>query len=153
MRILALDVGDRRVGVAISDPSGLLATPLTVVRRTSKAKDFATVARLVREQDAGLLVIGLPLERNGRAGGQARRIERYATELMKSLQDEELDLPCTFWDESLSTQRAQRAMIASGRKARDRRARLDAVAAAVILQDYLDAHRPAGMGLPEEETL
>jgi putative Holliday junction resolvase len=68
------------------------------------------------------------------------------------LQAEGLDLPLTFWDESLSTARAQEAMIATGRKGRDRRERIDAVAAAVILQDYLDSHQPTVVGLVEEEA-
>lgn len=152
MRLLALDVGDRRVGVAVSDQTGLIATPLTVIRRTSKAEDFARIARLVREQGVTGLVIGHPLEPNGCAGPQARRIERYAAALLEGLRARGLDLPLMFWDESLSTRRAQEAMIASGRKSKDRRARIDAVAAAVFLQDYLDAQRPPVTGLMEEET-
>jgi putative Holliday junction resolvase len=152
MRLLALDVGDRRVGVAISDETGLIARPLAVIHRRSKAEDFAEVARLVREQDAVGLVIGHPLAQDGTAGPQARRIERYADALADSLRADGLDLPLTFWDESLSTQRAQQSMIASGRRSRDRRTRIDAVAAAVILQEYLDAQRPPAVALVEEET-
>ena len=141
MNILALDVGDKRIGVAVCDEAGLIASPLTVIQRTAKAQDFARIARLVREQGVGLLVVGQPLNDDGRAGPQAQRIERYAAALLVALRDEGLDLPLALWDESLSTQRAQEAMIASGRKARARRARIDAVAAAFILQDYVDAQR------------
>lgn len=145
MRLLALDVGDRRVGVAVSDATGLIATPLTVVRRASKAEDFAKIARLVREQRAEGLVVGHPLDQDGRAGPQAQRIERYAAALEEALLAEGLDVPLLLWDERMSTVRAQEAMIAAGRKAEDRRARIDAVAAAVILQDYLDEQRgPVG---------
>ncbi len=140
-RLLALDVGERRIGVAVSDESGLLATPLTVIRRASKAEDFSRIAALVREQAVGGLVVGHPLNDDGSAGPQARRIERYAAALADALRAEGLDLPLTFWDESLSTQRAQEAMIAAGQRARKRQRRLDAVAAAVILQDYLDEQR------------
>ena len=143
MRILALDVGDRRVGVAVSDESGLIARPLTTIQRRSKAEDFSRIMRLAREHGADGLVIGHPLNADGSAGPQARRIERYAAALAKGLQDQGVDLPIRFWDEHLSTRRAQEAMIAAGRKVKDRRARIDAVAAAVILQDYLDAQRPA----------
>ena len=143
MRLLALDVGDRRVGVAVSDELGLIATPLTVVHRRSKAEDFARIARLAREQGVEGLVIGHPLDDDGRAGAQAQRVERYAAALVDALKGEGLDLPAVFWDERMSTVRAQEAMIAAGRKAQDRRARIDAVAAAVILQDYLDEQRPA----------
>lgn len=151
MKLLALDVGDRRVGVAVSDETGLIAMPLAVIHRASKAEDFARIARLVREQSVGGLVIGLPLRQDGTAGPQARRIERYAAALMESLRAEGLHLTETFWDESLSTRRAQEVMIAAGRKSRDRRARIDAVAAAVILQDYLDTRLPSEEGLVEEE--
>jgi len=143
MRLLALDVGDRRVGVAVSDELGMIATPLTVVHRRSKAEDFARIARLVREQRVEGLVIGHPLDDDGLAGAQAQRVERYAEALVDALRDEGLELPVVFWDERMSTVRAQEAMIAAGRKAQDRRARIDAVAAAVILQDYLDEQRPA----------
>jgi putative Holliday junction resolvase len=132
--------------VAVSDDTGLIASPLTVIRRTSKVADFDKVARLVREQRAETLVIGLPLNRDGSAGPQAQRVERYAVALTESLQAQGLGLPVVFWDERLSTQRAEEAMIAAGRKAKDRRERIDAAAAAVILQDYLDEQRQSAGG-------
>lgn len=138
MRLLALDIGDRRVGVAISDATGLLATPLTVIQRKSKREDFARIGRLVRERNAEGLVVGHPLNKDGSAGPQAQRVERYATALRSALQSEGLDMPIYFWDEWMSTQRAQAAMDAAGRKVKDRRMWVDAVAAAIILQDYLD---------------
>lgn len=146
MKLLSLDVGDRRVGVAVSDESGLIASPLAVIRRASKAQDFVKIARLVQEQGAGGLVVGHPLNRDGSVGPQALRVERYAAALAEALLAQGLDLPILMWDEYMSTQRAQEAMIAAGRKARDRRARIDAAAAAVILQDYLDEHRGADEG-------
>lgn len=138
MKLLALDVGERRVGVAVSDPAGLLATPLTVIRRRSKAEDFAKVARLVREQGAGGLVIGHPLNADGSAGPQALRTERYAAALAEALRLEQLSVNLIMWDEHGSTQRAQALMIDAGRSAKHRRQQIDAAAAAVILQDYLD---------------
>ena len=146
MKLLALDVGDRRVGVAVSDPSGLIASPLAVINRTSKVEDFAKVARFVREQEAAGVVVGHPLNADGSEGPQARRVERYAMALDEALRDEGLAVPLVLWDERMSTLRAQEAMIASGRKARARRQRIDAVAAAVILQDYLDVHRTEPLG-------
>ena len=138
MKLLALDVGDRRVGVAVSDLSGLIATPLTVIRRSSKVEDFAKIARLVREQGAERLVIGHPLNTDGSAGPQARRVERYAAAMSEALRLDGLSVPMIMWDEHGSTQRAQALMISAGRSAKDRRQRIDAAAAAVILQDYLD---------------
>jgi putative Holliday junction resolvase len=141
MKLLALDLGERRVGVAVSDETGLIVTPLTVLRRTSKAKDFAKIAHLIREQGAEGLVVGLPLNADGSAGYQARRVERYTAALVEALVEHGVELPVVLWDEHGSTQRAQEAMISTGRKPRHRRARIDAVAAAVILQDYLDEGR------------
>lgn len=86
-------------------------------------------------------MVGHPLNRDGSAGPQAKRVERYAAALTEHLLAWGLDLPVVLWDERMSTQRAQAAMIAAGRKAKDRRERIDAAAAAVILQDYLDEHR------------
>jgi putative Holliday junction resolvase len=143
MRLLALDVGDRRVGVAVSDLAGLIATPLTVIRRSSKVEDFAKIARLVREQGAGMLVIGHPLNADGSAGPQARRVERYATAMSEALRLDGLKVPMIMWDEYGSTQRAQALMISAGRRAKDRRQRIDAAAAAVILQDYMDEQQSA----------
>ena len=144
MKLLALDVGDRRVGVAVSDEGALLATPLTVIRRSSKVEDFAKIARLVREQGAGMLVIGHPLNADGSAGPQARRVERYAAAMSDALRLEGLSLPMIMWDEHGSTQRAQTLMISAGRSAKDRRRQIDAAAAAVILQDYLDEQQSFG---------
>jgi putative Holliday junction resolvase len=141
MKLLSLDVGDRRVGVAVSDDTGLIASPLTVIRRTSKVEDFGKIARLVHERKVEGLVVGHPLNRDGSVGPQAQRVERYAVALAEYLLSRGLDLPIHLWDEYMSTQRAAEAMIAAGRKAKDRRERIDATAAAVILQDYLDEHR------------
>jgi putative Holliday junction resolvase len=152
MRYLALDLGERRIGVAVSDETGLIASPLAVINRKSKSEDFARIARLVREQGAGGLIIGQPLNADGSAGPQVQRVERYSEALAQDLRERGIELVISFWDEYLSTQRAQQAMLASGRKARTRRAQIDAVAAAVILQDYLDATQ-LDRTLPAEEEL
>ncbi len=132
-RILGLDVGERRIGIAISDETQTLARSLTVLHRRSKVQDFEALARLVREQKVAAIVVGLPLSSNGTEGQQARRVRRYAVAL-----GERLTTPLIFYDESFSTVTAAKLMIASGRKRLDRRHCIDAVAAAVILQDYLD---------------
>ena len=132
-RVMALDVGERRVGVAVSDPSGTLATPHTVIQRSSKAKDFAAVARLVSELDIERVVVGLPLTLDGEMGPQARRVTRYAHALAETL-----DVPLEFHDERYSTVTAGELLIMSGRKSR---VPIDAAAAAVILQDYLESQR------------
>jgi putative Holliday junction resolvase len=141
MRLLALDIGDRRVGVAVSDETGLIASPLTVILRASKAKDFERIARFVREYGVEGLVVGHPLNADGSAGPQAQRVERYTAALIDALRAEGLSLPVVLWDEQMSTLRAQEVMIAAGGRRKDRRMRIDSVAAAVILQDYLDEQR------------
>ena len=133
-----MDVGERRIGVATSDETGTIASPLQVIKRTSKAEDFRKIAQLVREQKSECLVVGHPLNDDGSAGPQARSVERYAAALCEALETDGLTLEVLLWDEHMSTQRAQTIMIETGRKVAQRRGWIDAVAAAVILQDYLD---------------
>ena len=130
MRVLALDVGERRVGVAVSDPTGTLATPHGVIHRRSKAQDFAAVARLVTELGAERVVVGLPLSLSGDVGPQARRVMRYAQALAQAL-----PVPVELYDERYSTVTADELLAEGGRKRR--RTPIDAAAAAVILQEYL----------------
>ena len=153
MRLLALDVGDRRIGVAISDETGIIARPMMTIERASKTEDFGRIASLIREQGAQMVIVGHPLNRDGSVGPQARRIERYVDALTLALrQVEGLEVPVTLWDEYLSTQQAEKVLPCisgtdtirprrghSGRRSRTRQCGVDAVAAAVILQEYLDA--------------
>jgi putative Holliday junction resolvase len=140
-RLLALDLGERRIGVAVSDPTGMLARPLTTVVRASREDDFEAISYLIEEHAAKGVIIGLPLSLNGTEGPQARRIRRYAERLAKAL-----DVPIQFWDERYSSVEA--AEILSEKRGRPARARgeLDAMAAAIILQSYLDAQTPTAEG-------
>ena len=140
MKLLALDVGERRIGVAVSDETGLIATPLMTMRRASKVEDFARIAGLIREQRAEGVVIGHPLNRDGSAGPQARRVEKYAQTLGLALRDGGLDVPVFLWDEYLSTWQAGEALAGAGPRSKARRAGLDAAAAAIILREYLEAN-------------
>lgn len=139
MRVLALDVGEKRIGVAISDLSQSLARSLKVVQRGSRQEDFATVARLVEEYEVEKVVVGYPRSLDGMAGAQAERVERYAVGLTESL-----TVPVLLWDERFSTVSAERLMREAGLRSKKKRERIDAVAAAVILQDYLDSRQFAG---------
>jgi len=139
MRVMALDVGHKRIGVALSDPGQVLASSLQVIERKGQQQDLATVIQLVREHEVGRIIVGYPLSLDGTVGQQAKIVERYAAVLEKKLGDSSLDVPVIFWDERFSTVAAGRLMAEAGRKGRKRRERIDAVAAAVILQDYLDA--------------
>ena len=134
MRTLALDVGDRRVGVAVSDPLGMWARPLTVILRRSREEDYRAIAGLVEEYEVERVVVGHPLHMSGEVGAQARRVERYAAGLA-----EYLSVPVVLWDERLSTAEAEQVLREKGELSRRSRSRIDAVAAAVILQSYLDA--------------
>lgn len=138
MRVLALDVGDKRIGVAISDPSQVLARSLKVIQRRSRQEDsaveFDAVARLVEEYEVEKVVVGYPRSLDGKAHAQAEKVERYATGLAESL-----TVPILLWDERFSTVTAERLMREVGLKGRKGREGIDAVAAAVILQDYLDS--------------
>ncbi len=142
-RLLALDIGERRVGVAVSDPTGWLARPLTIIHCRSKRQDLAAIARLVQEQGVTAVVVGYPLNMDDSVGPQARRVARYAAALERVL-----PVPVMLWDERLSSEEAAyrlRAPLGAGRAAaggrRKRRKHLDDAAAAVILQDYLDVQR------------
>jgi putative holliday junction resolvase len=131
-RLLGLDIGEVRLGVAVCDEMGWLATPLTVLRRRpTRAADFAALADLARQQKAVGLLVGLPLDRQGEMGPQARRVRRYTGYLAQALA-----LPVAFWDESYSTADAAGLLLESGG-----RTAIDAAAAAVILGNYLEARR------------
>lgn len=133
-RAIGLDVGSKRIGVAVSDELGLIATPRGAVRRRSYNRDAAEILDLVRETEADRVVVGLPLGLSGRATEQTARITRFADMLASRL-----PVPVEFWDERLTTAAARAIPSASSRP----RAQgyLDAVAAALILQGYLDHQR------------
>ena len=135
MRILALDPGEKRIGVALSDPTGFVARPLTTLAHTSREADAARVAALAAEHGAEMILVGIALDAADARGPQARRAERLAEAIRQHTA-----LPVQLHDESFSTQTAQTAMLAAGKKRRARRKQVHAVAAAAILQSYLDAH-------------
>lgn len=127
---MGLDVGDKRIGVAVSDPGRSLARSLQVIERGPKGQDLEAIGQLVRDLDVTRIVVGYPRSLDGTIGEQAKRVERYARELERGL-----GVPVVLWDERLSTVAAERLMRDTGRN--DARG-IDAVAAAVILQNYLD---------------
>lgn len=131
-RLMALDVGEKRVGVAVCDEMQTLASPLAVLLRRSLAEDVERLRAMAVEQRAAGLVIGHPLNADGAAGQQARQAARYGHRVANAL-----GLPVVLWDEYGSSEEAARRL-AHAPKSR-RRAPLDAEAAAVILQDYLDS--------------
>jgi len=133
---LALDVGERRTGIAVGEA---LARPLTTLKRRSKAQDFAAIGNLIREHQVDTVVVGLPLNMDGSRGFQAQRVERYARLLESALLEMGLAVELVLWDERMTTEQAEQAIVDGGHGRQARRRRIDAVAAAVILQSYLDA--------------
>lgn len=132
-RILGLDVGTKTVGVAVSDPLGITAQPVTTVRRASLAADLAQLRDIVELYNAALLVVGYPRNMNGTVGDQARYVERFVDSLREAI-----PLPVEYVDERLTTRMAKQAMIDGNVKAEKRRQIIDQQAAALILQGYLD---------------
>ncbi len=131
-RILGLDVGERRIGVAISTPEGGVAIPLRIIDAQDENSAARAIVELARSEGASLVIIGHPISMDGTVGPQARRIEAFA----KNLQ-ETSGLQVELCDERLSTAQARRSTAPSGK----RRAPLDDVAASIILQSYLDRQR------------
>jgi len=135
MRVIGLDLGERRVGVAVSDPGGTIASPVGEFKPRGRAQIVETVRRLVAEHGAGRVVVGLPLLEGGLRGEQARRAEGVAEVLRNAL-----EVPVETWDERYSTAEADRLLREAGWPRRRRRTGRDRAAATVILQSYLDAH-------------
>jgi len=132
-RVLGLDLGDARIGVAISDPGRRLAVPVGTVR-TGAPADVKAIAEIVREHEATLVVIGHPLLMSGQPGERAHLAERFAEALSGAL-----GIPVVLQDERLSSAEADRALRQAGRSGRERRREVDRSAATVILQAWLDA--------------
>ncbi len=134
-RILALDVGDRRIGIALSDTTQLIATPHSVYTRVGWGPDVKHIQKLYNDSEAVLVVCGLPRNMDGSVGFQAEKVQSFAEQLINA------GLPVVFQDERLSTVSAHQALIEGGMRRDDRKGTVDKVAAAVILQTYLDAQK------------
>ncbi len=135
MRILAVDHGEKRIGLAISDPTGTIANPLAVIEHVSRPIDAAQVAEIAAGQGADLIVVGQSLDDDNKPTFEGRRAGRFAASLRQ-----QTGLPVELWDEDLSTQAARSARLALGVSRKKRAGHLDELAATVILQSYLDAH-------------
>ena len=135
-RRLALDLGDRRVGLAISDPTGLVASPHGMFERRGPRRDLDVVEALVREHGIVEVVVGWPRSMSGAVGERAKLAEAFAERLRGRL-----PAPVVLWDERLTTVEAQRTLIAGGVRRERRRQVVDAMAASLILQGYLEAQR------------
>ncbi|MFQ5615721.1 MAG: Holliday junction resolvase RuvX [Anaerolineales bacterium] len=139
MRILAIDPGEKRIGIAISDPTGTIANPLTMIKHVSRRRDkrrnetAAKIARLAEARECGKIVVGQALDWDGGETPSSRRARRLAGAIRART-----NIPVELWDEYGSTQAAREARIAMGIKRKKRRGHIDELAATVILQSYLD---------------
>lgn len=129
-RTLGLDVGDKRIGVAISDPQGILARPLTIISCRSKTADIEAVASIINQHQVERVIVGLPRSMNGSLGKQAEKVKAFVQSLRSKIK-----IPVEFRDERLSSVSARRLIQEVGQK---RVRHDDAIAAALILQTYLD---------------
>ena len=133
MRVMALDHGTHRVGVAISDDMGMLATPLEFIRAEPAAGCFARIKHLAKEKDAGLILVGMPRNMDGSYGPAAEKVNAFIA-ILKS----EIALPVQTWDERLTSVQANRSLQQSGINSAKARTRVDSAAATILLQAYLD---------------
>lgn len=137
-RLLALDVGEARIGVAVSDASHLVVTPHGVIRRRPQAAALEWIVRFVAAEAIAGIVVGLPLSLSGADSGQTRSVRAFIDQLTPLV-----TIPIASWDERYTTVEAERILREQGVRREKWRERIDAVAATVILQDFLDAHQPS----------
>jgi putative Holliday junction resolvase len=141
MRILGLDIGEKRIGVALSDPLQIIASAFTVVERTTDEAAIKQIINLALENEVERIVVGMPRSLDGSLGKQAQAVQSFV-DLLK----ERTELPVVAWDERLSTVAAERTMLEIGMKRDKRKKRRDSLAAAFILQGYLDRQKSRSSG-------
>ena len=135
-RAMGLDVGTRRIGVAISDPSYTIASPYKILHRTHLSADIDTLIAWSKLENVDRLIVGWPLESSGRVGLMAKKVKALI-----DLLSEHTTLPVFYWDERMTTVSAERALVSAGTRRKQRKQVIDKVAASLILQGWLDAQR------------
>ena len=138
-RILALDIGEARIGVAVCDPGGIVCTPLAAITRKDTREDLAEVVETARREGVERIVAGLPLTMAGRRGTQAQTVLRFCSQLRDTS-----SLPVDTWDERLTTVEAEARLREAGVQPSRDRGRLDSAAAALVLETYLAARKHRG---------
>ncbi len=136
MRILAVDHGEKRIGLALSDPAATIASPLMVINHVSRLMDAAHVANIAAEQEVGLIVIGQSFDEEGQPNLAGRRAAKFAQALQEQTQ-----IPIVLWDEAFSTQDARAARIQMGSSRKQRGGHQDALATTMILRSYLESQK------------
>ena len=145
-RILALDVGDRRIGIAVSDPLGLTAQPIDTYTRVGYGPDTRHIAALAAQHETNRILCGLPRNMDGTQGGQVQKVRDFAAQL------EQAGLSVEYYDERMTTMVAESALLEANMSRADRKKKVDMVAAVVILQSYLDAQAARAAAQQQEET-
>lgn len=140
MRILCLDIGSKRIGVAATDPMGWTAQGICTIVRQGKNRDFEAIVRHVKDLDAQLVLIGLPLDEEGKDGPAAKKVRKFADELGFYIKKSSVEVSIQFWDERYSTSIAEERLIAADVSRAKRKKVIDKMAAVAILEDYLESH-------------
>lgn len=135
-RIMGLDVGDKTIGVAVSDLMGLTAQGVKTIKRVGKKKDIEALKEIIKERQVNKIVSGLPKNMNGTLGPQGEKVIKFC-----ELLEEETGIKIEYWDERLSTVAAERTLIQGNVRRENRKSVIDMVAAVIILQGYLDRQR------------
>ncbi|MBL7085262.1 MAG: Holliday junction resolvase RuvX [Candidatus Omnitrophica bacterium] len=136
MRILALDVGEKNIGLAISDKLGWTAQGLPSLRREVEDKSISAIVRIVKENDVSEIVVGMPVSLDGSLGKSAQKVAKFIEELKR-----EVNLPIKAWDERLTSLQANKLMLEADLSRKKRKRKVDQIAAQLILQNYLDSNR------------
>lgn len=135
-RTMALDLGDKQIGIAVSDLSGTIANGLNTLVRTNLQADLAHLVNLVKTREVGLIVIGLPINMDGTSGPRVQKTYEFAEELKQVVK-----VPLEFYDERLTSMQAERVLLSADVSRAKRKKVIDKLAATIILQDYLNAHK------------
>jgi len=147
MRILGLDYGEKRIGIALSDELGLTAQPLMTLQRKNRRHDLEGLAGIIRTYGVEKIVVGYPLRLDGSEGIQCEKVQRFIAFLESAF-----GIPVVRRDETLSTRQAEDILAEAGVRREKRRELVDKIAAGLILQSYLDASRAEGAGNPDKES-
>lgn len=145
-RILALDLGKRRIGLAVSDPLRITAQGIDTLERTNIREDLARLEKLIGDHGVTAILLGHPIHMSGAEGRQAKYAREFADRLSR-----QTGLPVTLWDERLTTVEAQRVLRAGGLSSRRRAQSVDRIAAVILLESYLDSLAPTGSAEPPRE--
>jgi putative Holliday junction resolvase len=133
MRVLAIDPGSKNIGLALSDPSGTIANPFSVIKHVSRNADTDKIVEIIQAEDVEFVVVGCSYDEDGLPSFEGRKAQRFANNLIQKI-----DIPVKLWNEDFSTQRARETRILMGVTRKKRKGHLDDIAATVILQNFLD---------------